>query len=125
MIPSATDRAASERGLSESMETIPILRSSSSPSILHNPSQVMSPNLVAGSASTGAPSASGIEQNTGVQAILQQWQEVKTEHGTVERTYTQCSQTWPLGSDVKLEGIESAIVILRRACDYLQCNVMA
>ena len=38
-VPSAVDRAASERGLSESMETIPILRSSSSPSILHNPTQ--------------------------------------------------------------------------------------
>ena len=38
MVPSASDRAASERGLSESMETVPILRSSSSPSITQNPS---------------------------------------------------------------------------------------
>ena len=40
----------------------------------------------------------------GVQAILQQWQEVKTEHGTVERTYTQCAQTWPLANHVKVRG---------------------
>ena len=119
VVPSVVDRAASERGLSESMETIPILRSSSSPSILHGPSQVVSPNLVAGSASNVAPSESGIETDVGVQAILQQWQEVKTEHGTVERTYTQCAQTWPLGNSVKLESIESAILILRQACDYL------
>ena len=38
-VPSVVDQAASERGLSESIETIPILRSSSSPSILHNPTQ--------------------------------------------------------------------------------------
>ena len=102
------------------METIPILRSSSSPSILHHPSQVMSPNLVAGSASNVAPLGSGIETDAGVQAILQQWQEVKTEHGTVERTYTQCAQTWPLGSSAKLKSIESAILILIQACDYLR-----
>ena len=46
-------------------------------------------------------------------------QEVKTKHGTVERTYTQCEQTWPLGIGVKLESIESATLILRQACDYL------
>ena len=91
MVPSAVDRAASERGLSESMETVPILRSSSSPSIIQNPSQVMSPNLVAGSASNATPSGSGMETDAGVQAILQQWQEVKTEHGTVARTFTQCT----------------------------------
>ena len=38
MLPSATDRAASDRGLNESVETIPILRSNSSPSIIQNPS---------------------------------------------------------------------------------------
>ena len=59
MLPSATDRAASDRGLSESMETVPILRSHSSPSIIQNPSQAMSPNLVAGSASHATPSGSG------------------------------------------------------------------
>ena len=113
------DRAASERGVDESVETIPILRSSSSPSILHQPSQVMSPNLVAGSASNAVPSGSAMDTDAGVQAILQQWQEVKTEHGTVERTYTECAQAWPLANNVKLEGMESAILILRQACDYL------
>ena len=119
LIPSVRDRAASERGLNDSMETVPITRASSSPSIIQDPSQVMSPNLVAGSASSAAPMGSGTETDAGVQAILQQWQEVKTEHGTVERTYTQCAQSWPLASHVKLEGMESAIHILRQACDYL------
>ena len=92
-VPSTVSRAASEVGPNESMETTPTMRSSSSPSILHHPIQVMSPNLVAGSASTAPPSTSGMETDAGVQAILQQWQEVKTEHGTVERTFTQCAQT--------------------------------
>ena len=118
-VPSARDRAASDRGLSESMETVPITRANSSPSIIQDPSQVMSPNLVAGSASNATPLGSGVDTDAGVQAILQQWQEVKTEHDTVERTYTQCAQSWPLASHVKLEGIESAIHILRQACDYL------
>ena len=60
-----------------------------------------------------------MDTDAGVQAILQQWQEVKTEQGTVERTFTQCSQTWPLASQVKLEGMESAIHTLRQACEYL------
>ena len=115
----ARDRAASDRGLNESMETLPIARANSSPSIIQDPSQVMSPNLVAGSASSATPVGSGMDTDAGVQAILQQWQEVKTEQGTVERTYTQCAQSWPLASHVKLEGIESAIHILRQACDYL------
>ena len=42
----------------------------------------------------------------------------------MERTYTQCAQTWPLASHVKLEGIESAIHILRQACDYLHEGMM-
>ena len=79
----------------------------------------MSPNLVAGSASNATPMGSGMDTDAGVQAILQQWQGVKTEQGTVERTYTQCAQTWPLASHVKLEGMESAIHILRKACEYL------
>ena len=121
-VPSTVNRAASEIGPNKSMETIPIMRSNSSPSTLHNPTQVMSPNLVAGSAFTAPPSISGMETDAGVQAILQQWQEVKTEHGTVERTFTQCAQTWPLASNAKLENMESAIHLLRQACDYLCCT---
>ena len=41
------------------------------------------------------------------------------KHGAVARTYTQCAQAWPLASNVKLDGMESAIHILRQACDYL------
>ena len=35
--------------------------------------------------------------------------------------YTRCAQTWPFTDHVKLENIETAIQILRQACDYL-CN---
>ena len=115
MVPSATDRTASEGGLDVSMETVPTLRANSSPSIIHNLSQVMSPNQVAGSAS--------MDTDAGVQAILQ-WQEVKTEQGVVERTYTQCTSEWPLASHVKLEGMESAIHFLRQACEYLHEGMM-
>ena len=108
-VPSVTNRVASEVGWSESMEVTPIPRSTSSPSILHNPLQVMSPNLVAGSASTDPPPLREMETEAGVQAILQQWAELKTEHGTVERRYAQCAQTWPLTSNAKLENMESAI----------------
>ena len=119
MVPPVRARAASDRGLDDSMETVPIARANSSPSIIQVPTQVMSPNLVAGSASNTNPVGSSADTDAGVQAILQQWQEVKTEQGTVERTYTQCAQTWPLANHVKLEGMESAIHILRQACDYL------
>ena len=111
VVPPVRDRAASDIGFNESMETVPITRANSSPSIIQDPTQVMSPNLVAGSASNTTPVGSGADTDAGVQAILQQWQEVKTEQGTVERTYTQCAQKWPLASHVKLEGTESAIHI--------------
>ena len=70
VVPSARDRAASDRGLSESMETVPITRANSSPSIIQDPTQVMSPNLVAGSASNATPVGSGADTDAGVQAIL-------------------------------------------------------
>ena len=124
LVPPVRARAASERGFDDSVETVPIARANSSPSIIQDPTQVMSPNLVAGSASDTNPVGSGADTDAGVQAILQQWQEVKTEHGTVERTYTQCAQTWPLANHVKLEGMESAIQILRQACDYLHEGMM-
>ena len=124
VVPSARDRAASDRGLNESMETVPMVRANSSPSIIQDPSQVTSPNLVAGSASSATPMGSGMDTDVGVQAILQQWQEVKIEQGTVERTYTQCAQSWPLASHVKLEGMESAVHILRQARDYLHAGMV-
>ena len=114
------NRATSENGFDESLGVTPIPRSNSSPSILKNPIQVVSPNLAAGSASSASHPLRDpdIDAST-AQAILQQWAEVKTEDGTVERTYSQCAQTWPLASHVKLDNIESAIHILRQACDYL------
>ena len=86
---------------------------------MQDPTQVMSPNLGAGSASSSAPIGTGTDSDAGVRAILQQWQEVKTEQGAIERTYTQCTQSWPLASHVKLEGMESAVQVLRQACNYL------
>ena len=65
----------SDIGLSESMEVTPIPSSSSSPSILHNPLQVMSPNLVAGSASADPPPMREMETEAGVQASTGQWNE--------------------------------------------------
>ena len=56
-----------------------------------------------------------METKAGVQAILQQWAEVKNEHGTVERRCAQRAQTWPLASNAKLESMESAIRLLRQA----------
>ena len=109
MVPPVRARAASDRGFDDSAETIPIARASSSPSIIQVPKQVMSPNLVAGSASNANPVGSSADTDAGVQAILQQWQEVKTEHhGTVERTYTQCAQTWPLANQVRGHGISNS-----------------
>ena len=64
-----------------------------------------------------------MEEDAGVRAIFQQWQNVKTEYGTVERRFTQCAQTWPLASNVKLENMETAIHLVRQACDYL-CSGM-
>ena len=39
VIPSARDRATSDQGLNESLETVPIFRSNSSPSIIQDPEQ--------------------------------------------------------------------------------------
>ena len=71
MVPPVRARAASERGLDDSMETVPITRANSSPSIIQVPTQVMSPNLVAGSASNATPVGSGADTDASVQAILQ------------------------------------------------------
>ena len=115
-VPSTANRAASATGLDESIDVTPIPRSSSSPSILRHPSQVMIPNLVARSASSASHTLREPDFDPSVaRSILQQWAEVKTEDGTVERTYTQCAQTWPLAENVKLKNIESAIQILSQA----------
>ena len=110
LLPSARDRATSDRGLDESMETVPILRSNSSPSIIQDPSQVMSPNLVAGSAPNTTPLGSGSGYRCGragdIAAMARGQDGARApwnEH------ITQCAQTWPLASHVKLEGMESSI----------------
>ena len=50
---------------------------------------------------------------------LQSWSEVKSEDGSVARTYTQCAQTWPLADAAAFENIETALQVLRQACEYL------
>ena len=70
---------------------------------------------VTGSASSATPLQRDEEQGfdpTMARAILQQWAETK-EDGSVERTFTQVAQTWPLGDNVKFENIEAAINVLK------------
>ena len=57
-------------------------------------------------------------------AILQSWSETKGEDGTVQRTYTQCAQEWPLSDSDAFENIETALNILKRSCEYLHDGVM-
>ena len=80
----------------------------------------MSPNLVAGMApgSTQSPGEPDVDPMT-AKAILQSWSEVKSEDGSVARTFAQCAQTWPLADTAAFENIEAAIQVLRQACDYL------
>ena len=112
VVPSSANRATSATGLDESIGLTPIARSSSSPSILNNPIRVMSPNMVAESASSASQLIRDPDFDPSMaKSLLQQWAEVKTEDGTVERTFTQCAQTWPLTDHVKLENIEAAIQI--------------
>ena len=58
-VPSIANRAASATRLDESIDVTPIPRSSSSPSMLKNLPQVMSPNLVAGNASSASHPGGG------------------------------------------------------------------
>ena len=44
---------------------------------------------------------------------------MKSEDGSVQRTFTQFAQTWPLADNAKFENIEAATHVLRQARDYL------
>ena len=46
------------------------------------------------------------------------------EDGTVQRTYTQCAHEWPLSESDAFDNIESALNILKRACEYLRDGMM-
>ena len=75
------------------VEVMPIRRINSSPEILDKPIQVMSPNLVAGSASLATPAPREQEfDQTVARAVLQQRSEVKTDGGNIEKTFTQCAK---------------------------------
>ena len=72
------------------------------------PTQVMSPNLGQGLAS-GSTQEGAVETELDpamARAILQSWSETKGEDGTVQRTYTQCAQEWPLSDLAAFENIE-------------------
>ena len=101
------NRATSESEFNESIDVTPIPRSNSSPSILRNLPQVMTPNLVAGSASSGSHPLREPDIDAGAaQAMLQQWAEVKTEHGTMERTRVDELSGESMNARSRLDGLE-------------------
>ena len=67
-------------------------------------------NLATGSASSATPPQRDDDQGFDphvTRSILQQWAEIKSEDGTVERVFTQIAQTWPLADSVKFDNIEA------------------
>ena len=81
----------------------------------------MSPNLGQGMAS-GSTQDGAVETELDpamARAILQSWSETKGEDGSIQRTYTRCAQEWPLSESDAFENIETALNILKRACEYL------
>ena len=103
-----------------------IREADTSPITPPKPIQVMSPNLGQGLAS-GSTQDGVVETELDpamARAILQSWSETKGEDGTVQRTYTQCAQEWPLSDSEAFENIETALNILKRACEYLHDGMM-
>ena len=86
----------------------------------------MSPNLGQGmaSGSTQDEAAESELDPAMARAILQSWSETRGEDGTVQRTYTQCAHEWPLSESDAFDNIESALNILKRACEYLHDGMM-
>ena len=108
------------------MEVTPIREADASPIAPSKPIQVMSPNLGQGLAS-GSTQDGAVEPELDpamARAILQSWSETKGEDGTVQRTYTQCAQEWSLSDSDAFENVETALNILKRACEYLHDGVM-
>ena len=108
------------------MEVTPIRDADTSPITPSKPIQVMSPNLGQGmaSGSTQDGAAESELDPAMARAILQSWSETRGEDGIVQRTYTQCAHEWPLSESDAFENIESALNILKRACEYLHNGMM-
>ena len=126
LVPSVATQAAQSWEQGESMEVTPIREADASPITPSKPIQVMSPNLGQGLAS-GSTQDGAVETELDpamARAILQSWSETKGEDGTAQRTYTQCAQEWPLSDSGAFENIETALNILKRACEYLHDGVM-
>ena len=103
VIPFSANRATSATGLDESSEFTPIARTASSPSIPQWSITGYEPKPVAGSASSVShPTGEPDFDPSVAKFFLQQWAKVKTEDGSIERTYAQCAQTWPLADNVTL-----------------------
>ena len=126
IVPSVATQAAQSWGQGESMEVTPIRDAEASPITPSKPIQVMSPKLGQGMASGSTQDgAAETELDPAMaRAILQSWSETRGEDGTVQRTYTQCAQEWPLSESAAFENIESALNILKRACEYLHDGMM-
>ena len=126
LVPSVATQAAQSWGQGESMEVTPIRDADTSPITPVKPIQVMSPNLGQGMAS-GSTRDGAAESELDLamaRAILQSWSETRGEDGTVQRTYTQCAHEWPLLESDAFDNIESALNILKRACEYLHDGMM-
>ena len=121
LVPSVATQATHSWEQGESMEVTPIRDANISPMTTPKPTQVMSPNLGQGVAS-GSTQDGAVETELDpamARAILQSWSETKGEDGSIHRTYTRCAQEWPLADSDAFENIETALNILKRACEYL------
>ena len=125
LVPSVATQAAQSWDQGE-MEITPIRETNMSPVTPSKPIQVMSPNLGQGmaSGSTQDEAAESELDPAMARAILQSWSETRGEDGTVQRTYTQCAHEWPLSESDAFDNIESALNILKRACEYLHDGMM-
>ena len=87
----------------------------------------MSPNLGQGMASGSTQDGCGVRigpgNGEGYPPVMVE-SETQGEDGTVQRTYTQCAHEWPLSESDAFDNIESALNILKRACEYLHDGMM-
>ena len=109
IVLSSANRATTLTGFDESIDLTPIPRSSSSPSILNNPIQIMSPNLVAGKDSSISHPTKELEFDPSVaNSTLRHWAEIKTKIGN--DMHSICTN-WPL-TDQKIIDLEETIFIM-------------
>ena len=126
LVPSVATQATQSWEQGGSLELTPIRDDTSPTTPSMKPTQVMSPNLGQGLASGSNQAEEGeAEMDTAMaRAILQSWTETRAEDGSVQRTYTQCAREWPLLGMEAFENIETALNVLKRACEYLHEGMM-